>query len=96
VISFIPCGAPVRIFYSRFHSRLAPGFTPDSRSNSIALHHTRSDKFTHSFNANIAHGLTPSHSIPISTDRPFKARTLWLEILFMPSEAYVKRESICL
>ena len=61
-------------FYSRFHSRFAPGFTPDSRSTSIALNHTRSGEIAHSFNANIAHDPTPSHSIPIPTDRPFKAR----------------------
>lgn len=62
-------------FYSRFHSRFAPGFTPDSRSNSIALHRTRSGRNAYSFNANIVHGLTQSHSIPIPTDRPFKAKT---------------------
>jgi len=61
-------------FYSRFHSRFAPGFAPDYRYNSIALRRTHSDKFTHSFNTNIIHGPTPSHSIPIPTDRPFKAR----------------------
>lgn len=59
------------LFDSRFHSR----FAPDSRSNSISLHHTRSDRFTDSFNANIVQGLTPSHSIPVSTDRPFQAKT---------------------
>ena len=52
-MSPVPCESTVRIVYSRFHSRFAPGFTPDSRSNSIALHHTRSDRFPHSFNANI-------------------------------------------
>jgi hypothetical protein len=30
----------------------------------------------YSFNANIVHGLIASHSIPISTDRSFKARVL--------------------
>ena len=65
----------LELFYPRFHSRFAPGFTPDSRSNSIALRRTHSGNFTHTFNANIVHGLTPSHAIPISTDRPFKART---------------------
>ena len=59
-------------FYSRFHSRFAPDFTPDSRSNVIALNRTRLDGISHHFNANIVHGLTPSHSIAISTDRPFK------------------------
>ena len=67
---------PVRVLYSRFHSRFAPGFTPDSRSNSIALRRTRLGGIAHNFNANITHGLTPSHSIPISIDRPFKARAL--------------------
>ena len=62
-------------FYSRFHSRFAPGFAPDSRSTSISLNHTRSEEIAHSFNASIVHDLTPSHSIPIPTDRPFKART---------------------
>jgi hypothetical protein len=66
----------LEFFYSRFHSRFAPGFTPDSRSNLITLHHTRSGRFPHSFNVNITHGLTPSHSIPNPTDRPFKARVL--------------------
>ena len=63
------------VFHSRFHSRFAPGFTPDSRSNLIALHRTRSDRFPHSFNANIVQDLTRSHSIPLPTDRHFKART---------------------
>lgn len=53
-----------------------PGFTSDSRSNSISLHRTRSRRVAHHFNANVAHGLTPSHSIPIPTDRHFKARGL--------------------
>ena len=61
-------------FYSRFHSRFAPGFAPDSRSTSISLHRTRSRRIAHRFNANIVHGLTPSHSIPIPTDRPFNQR----------------------
>ena len=74
-MNLVPCDPGFEFFYSRFHSRFAPGFAPDSRSTSIALHRTRSDRFTHSFNANIAHGLTPSHSISISTDRPFKAKT---------------------
>ncbi len=43
------------------------GFTPNSRSTSIALNHPRSDRFAHGFNAKIAHGLTPSHSIHIPT-----------------------------
>jgi hypothetical protein len=59
-----------------FYSRFAPDFTPDSKSNSIALHHTCSDRFTHRFNASVVHDLTPSHAIPIPTDRPFKARVL--------------------
>ena len=74
-MSLVPWESTVRVFYSRFHSRFAPGFAPDSRSNSISLHHTSSGRFPHSFNANIAHGPTPSHSIPIPTDRPFKAKT---------------------
>jgi hypothetical protein len=37
---FAPCESTVRVFYSRFHSRFAPGFTPDSRSNSISLNHS--------------------------------------------------------
>jgi len=44
-----------------------------------------------------APGPPQSHSIP--TDRPFKARTLQeslTEILFMTSEAYAKRGTICL
>ena len=49
-----------------------PGFTPDSRSHPISLHHTRTDRFTQCFNANVAYGLTPSHSIVICTDHPFK------------------------
>ena len=65
-----------RFFCSRFYSRFAPGFAPDSRSNSISLNHTRSGRIAHNFNLNIVDGLTPSHSIPIPTYRPFKARTL--------------------
>ncbi len=65
---------PFAFFYSRFHSRLALGFAPDSRSNSIALHHIRSGRIAHSFNASIVHGLTPSQSIPIATDRLVKAK----------------------
>ena len=76
MLKLAPLEATVRVFYSRFHSRFAPGFAPDSRSTSISLQHTCSDRFAHSFNANISHGLTPSHSIPIPTDRPFKARVL--------------------
>jgi hypothetical protein len=75
MMSLVSWESTVRVFYSRFHSRFAPGFAPDSRSNSISLHHTSSGRFPHSFNANIAHGPTPSHSIPIPTDRPFKAKT---------------------
>lgn len=70
MMSLVPWEFTVRVFYSRF----APGFTPDSRSNSIALHHTRLDRFPHSFNANIVYGLTPSHSIHIATNRPFKTK----------------------
>lgn len=62
------------LFYSRCHSRFAPGFAPDSRATSIALPHTRSGRIAQRFNANIAHGLTPSQSIPISTDRLVKAK----------------------
>ena len=36
-MNLVPCGPRVRVSYSRF----APGFTPDSRSNSISLHHSR-------------------------------------------------------
>jgi len=75
-MSSVPCESTVRVFYSRFHSRFAPGFASDSRSNSISLRRTRSDRFTHRFKANIMHGLTPSHSIPIPTDRPVQARVL--------------------
>jgi hypothetical protein len=53
---------------------MTPGFTPDSRSHSISLHHTRSDRFTHRFNATIVYGLTQSHAIPVSTDRFFFRR----------------------
>jgi hypothetical protein len=63
------------LFYSRFHSRFAPDFAPDSRSHSISLHRTRSGRMAHRFNANIVQGLTPSHSIPVSTDRSFQAKT---------------------
>ena len=69
MMSLVPWEFTVRVF-------LLTGFTPDSRSNSIALDHTRSDRFPHSFIADIVHGITPSHSIPIPTDRPFKARVL--------------------
>jgi hypothetical protein len=78
VMNLLLCDSRVRVFLLPVslpvRSRFAPGFTPDSRSNLIALRRTRSDKFTHYFNANIVHGLTPSHSIPIPIDRPFKAR----------------------
>jgi hypothetical protein len=72
VMSLVPC-EPTGSSFST--PGFTPGFTPDSRSNSIALHRTCSDRFTHRFNANVVHDLTPSHSIPIPTDRPFKART---------------------
>ena len=75
-MSLCSVGVHRSIFHSRFHSRYAPGFTPDPRSTSISLNHTRSGEFTHSFNANVVHDHTPSHSIPIPTDRPFKARAL--------------------
>jgi len=65
-MSLVPWESTVRVFYSRFHSRFAPGFTPDSRSNSIALRRTRSDNLTHSFNAEIVHDLTRSLSPPIA------------------------------
>lgn len=60
-VFLLPVSLPVR---SRFYSRFQ-----------VQLNHTRSGRIARSFNANIAHGLTPSHSIPIPTDRPFKART---------------------
>ena len=49
-MSFVPCESTVRVFYSRFHSRFAPGFTPDSRYNTISLSRTRSGRISHSFN----------------------------------------------
>jgi hypothetical protein len=52
----------------------APSVTPDSRSHSISLHHTRSGSIAHRVNATIIRGLTPSHSIPVSTDRPVQAK----------------------
>jgi len=55
---------PFEFFYSRFYSRFQ-----------IALHHTPSGRVAHRFNANIVHSLTPSHSIPISSDGLFKAKT---------------------
>jgi len=42
----------------------------------LNLIHTRSGKIAHSFNANVVHGLTPSHSTPVSTDRPSWAMLL--------------------
>ena len=78
-MSLVPC-EPTGSSFST--PGFAPGFAPDSKSTSISLHLTRSDRFTHSFNANIAHGLTPSHSIPIPTDRPFQAGYINLAHLF--------------
>jgi hypothetical protein len=40
MMHLVPCESSVRVFYSRFHSRFAPGFTPDSRSNSISLNNS--------------------------------------------------------
>ena len=37
VMNLVRGSPPFEFFYSRFHSRFAPGFTPDSRSNLIAL-----------------------------------------------------------
>ena len=55
-------------FLSRFHSRFAPGFTPNSKSNSIAIPVLRSK------NAGSTEGyLSPSHSIIIH--RPFLGGT---------------------
>ena len=76
VMNLVRGSPPFEFFYSRFHSRFAPGFTPDSRSNLIALRRTRSRRIAHHFNVNITHCLTPSHSIPIPTDRPFKAKSI--------------------
>src|SRR4029077_3639246 len=74
MMSLVPWESTVRVFYSRFHSRFAPGFAPDSRSNIIALRRTRSGRIAYNFNANIAHGLTPSLSplIALLRRRPFK------------------------
>ena len=72
----LPWDSGLRVFYSRFYSRFAPDFTPDTRSALISLNHTRSSRFTHIFDEMIAHGHTPSHPIPVPTDRPFKARVL--------------------
>jgi hypothetical protein len=72
-MSLVPC-EPTG---SRFSTPgFTPGFAPDSRSNLISLYHIRSGRIAHRFNANVVHGRTPSHSIPIPTDRPFKARPL--------------------
>jgi len=61
-MSFVPC-EPTGSSFST--PGFTPGFAPDSSSNSIALHRTRSGRIAHCFKANIAHALTPSHSIPI-------------------------------
>jgi hypothetical protein len=52
------------LFYSRFCSRFQ-----------VSLHHTHSGRIAHRFNAHIVHGLTPSHSLPVPTDRPVQAKT---------------------
>jgi len=83
-----------RFFCSRFYSRFAPGFAPDSRSNSISLNHTRSGRIAHNFNLNIVDGLTPS--LHIALLRRGLSKNRWVGILFMSSEANVKRETICL
>lgn len=72
-----------------------PGFIPDSRSHPIS--HTRTDRSTHRFNANVAYGLTPSHSIAICTDRLLKARfpKKGLEPTFyMTCSGYFRREEV--
>ena len=69
---------PSNIFHSRFYSRLTPGFAPDSGSNTISLHRTRSGKNHHVLNEIVTLRHTQSHVIAIGPDRPLKARALSL------------------
>ena len=50
----------------KIHSRFAPGFAPDSKPHLSSLNHTRSGRIVSRFNAIIAHGPTPPHTIPES------------------------------
>ncbi len=49
--------------HSRFYSRFAPRFTPDSGYNSIALHHTRMAGFSRIGNTFVILYHSPSHSV---------------------------------
>ena len=60
-------------FYSRFHSRFAPAFAPDSRFNSISLHHIRSGRIAHS-STGTSFTVSCHRTLSLSP-RPFKAKT---------------------
>ncbi len=62
-MTFVPCESTgFEFFYSRFHSRFAPGFTPDPRSISISLHHSV-ESIKRLFDREISHLVTLDHHL---------------------------------
>ena len=73
----------------RFYTRFGPGFGPDTRYNSVSLHHTQKVIFGCVFNMFILLGHTSSHSIHIDEKGLAKARVAELTIKTGPCQKFL-------